>query len=187
MLRDMLDLMPSPGLVRHQLEKHGTCSGLIPEGYFDDTRRARARIAGGTLAIGGASHPVRGTLELFPDQPGVYMRYALVPQATPPGAVPDWEVTGVKRVTGRRMPRLRDLTTLALTGTGPGGEPGRGTIRIGAAALIGLGLSVRATGGGLWAIARFAAWFARSAARRAGSGPVPVTLARSPRTTRGER
>lgn len=44
-VRAMLDLMPSEGLVRHQWEKHGTCSGLTPEGYFALTRQARARLA----------------------------------------------------------------------------------------------------------------------------------------------
>jgi ribonuclease T2 len=34
----MLDIMPSPRLVRHQWEKHGTCSGLSPEAYFALTR-----------------------------------------------------------------------------------------------------------------------------------------------------
>jgi ribonuclease T2 len=43
-VRRMLDLMPSESLVRHQWTKHGTCSGLSPEGYFDATRRARARV-----------------------------------------------------------------------------------------------------------------------------------------------
>lgn len=44
LVRGMLDLMPSEGLVRHQWAKHGTCSGLSPEGYFETTRSARARV-----------------------------------------------------------------------------------------------------------------------------------------------
>jgi ribonuclease T2 len=36
----MLDIMPSPGLVQHQWRKHGTCSGLVPQAYFDTARRA---------------------------------------------------------------------------------------------------------------------------------------------------
>jgi len=40
----MLDLMPSRGLVRHQWRKHGSCSGLDPEAYFDLSRRAFARV-----------------------------------------------------------------------------------------------------------------------------------------------
>jgi len=30
----MLDIMPSPTLVRHEWAKHGSCSGLDPAGYF---------------------------------------------------------------------------------------------------------------------------------------------------------
>lgn len=43
-VRGMLDVMPSEALVRHQWEKHGTCSGLSPEGYFGATRTARDRV-----------------------------------------------------------------------------------------------------------------------------------------------
>ena len=41
---DMLDLMPSPGLVRHEWRKHGTCSGLDPRSYFDLIRDAAAKV-----------------------------------------------------------------------------------------------------------------------------------------------
>lgn len=40
----VLDIMPSPGLVRHQWRKHGTCSGLGPEAFFKLTRRAYERV-----------------------------------------------------------------------------------------------------------------------------------------------
>jgi ribonuclease T2 len=40
----MLDLMPSPGLIAHEWEKHGQCSGLSPQSYFALTRRVRESI-----------------------------------------------------------------------------------------------------------------------------------------------
>jgi len=43
-VRGMLDIMPSPDLVRHEWRKHGTCSGLTPEGYLAQMRRARDRV-----------------------------------------------------------------------------------------------------------------------------------------------
>lgn len=33
-------IYPSPRLAKIQWERHGTCAGLSPEDYFDDTRRA---------------------------------------------------------------------------------------------------------------------------------------------------
>lgn len=41
---DMEDIMPSHGLVFHQWRKHGTCSGLDPDDYFDLTRQAFEKI-----------------------------------------------------------------------------------------------------------------------------------------------
>jgi ribonuclease T2 len=40
----MLDVMPSPGLVRHQWRAHGTCSGLDPADYFAQARAAKSKI-----------------------------------------------------------------------------------------------------------------------------------------------
>lgn len=40
----MLDLMADPGLVRHEWQAHGTCSGLSPSAYFDTVRAARDRV-----------------------------------------------------------------------------------------------------------------------------------------------
>lgn len=41
----MLDIMPAPGLVRHQWAKHGTCSGArSPVAYFEQVRQARAKV-----------------------------------------------------------------------------------------------------------------------------------------------
>jgi ribonuclease T2 len=40
----MADMMPSRDLVFHQWRKHGSCSGLPPDAFFDLTRKARASI-----------------------------------------------------------------------------------------------------------------------------------------------
>ena len=44
-VRGMLDIMPSRGLVIHEWRKHGTCSGLSSKRYFDLTRKLFERIA----------------------------------------------------------------------------------------------------------------------------------------------
>ena len=38
----MVDLMPSPRLIFHEWDQHGTCSGLSPHAYFESVRKARA-------------------------------------------------------------------------------------------------------------------------------------------------
>jgi ribonuclease T2 len=43
-MRSMLDLMPAPGLVYHEWDQHGTCSGLQPREYFDLVRSAREKV-----------------------------------------------------------------------------------------------------------------------------------------------
>jgi ribonuclease T2 len=43
-MQSMLDLMPAPGLVFSEWDKHGTCSGLGPRGYFEAIRKARAGV-----------------------------------------------------------------------------------------------------------------------------------------------
>ncbi|MEZ5926556.1 MAG: ribonuclease T2 [Hyphomicrobiaceae bacterium] len=40
----MLDIMPSPKLVIHEYKKHGTCSGLDPNGYFAMARKLYSSI-----------------------------------------------------------------------------------------------------------------------------------------------
>ena len=40
----MLDLMPSPRLIFHEWDKHGTCSGLNPNAYFENVRKVRALV-----------------------------------------------------------------------------------------------------------------------------------------------
>ncbi len=38
----MLDLMPAPGLIFSEWDKHGTCSGMSARNYFETIRKARA-------------------------------------------------------------------------------------------------------------------------------------------------
>src|SRR3984893_1082554 len=40
----MLDLMPAPGLIFNEWDKHGTCSGLGARAYFETIRKARSAI-----------------------------------------------------------------------------------------------------------------------------------------------
>lgn len=41
-MTSMLDLMPAPGLIYNEWDKHGTCSGLGERAYFETIRKARA-------------------------------------------------------------------------------------------------------------------------------------------------
>ena len=43
-MTSMLDLMPAPGLIYSEWDKHGTCSGLGARAYFETTRKARAAV-----------------------------------------------------------------------------------------------------------------------------------------------
>ena len=43
-VRSMLDVMPSPGLIFHEWDQHGTCSGLSPRAYFETVRKAQAAV-----------------------------------------------------------------------------------------------------------------------------------------------
>ncbi|WP_082540546.1 ribonuclease T2 [Pseudolabrys sp. Root1462] len=43
-MTSMLDLMPAPGLIFHEWDQHGTCSGLEAREYFDVVRKARANV-----------------------------------------------------------------------------------------------------------------------------------------------
>lgn len=44
LVHGMLDVMPSPALVRHEWATHGVCSGLAAPAYFDAARRAFAAV-----------------------------------------------------------------------------------------------------------------------------------------------
>ncbi|WP_245350376.1 ribonuclease T2 [Bradyrhizobium sp. UFLA03-84] len=43
-MTSMLDLMPAPGLIYNEWDKHGTCSGLDERAYFEAIRKARAAV-----------------------------------------------------------------------------------------------------------------------------------------------
>jgi ribonuclease T2 len=43
-MTSMLDLMPAPGLIYNEWDKHGTCAGLGERAYFETIRKARAAI-----------------------------------------------------------------------------------------------------------------------------------------------
>jgi ribonuclease T2 len=43
-MTSMLDLMPAPGLIFNEWDKHGTCSGLGARAYFENIRKARAAV-----------------------------------------------------------------------------------------------------------------------------------------------
>lgn len=43
-MTSMLDLMPAPGLIYNEWDKHGTCSGLGARAYFETIRKARAAV-----------------------------------------------------------------------------------------------------------------------------------------------
>jgi ribonuclease T2 len=43
-MSSMLDLMPAPGLIFSEWDKHGTCSGLSARAYFETIRKARSAV-----------------------------------------------------------------------------------------------------------------------------------------------
>jgi ribonuclease T2 len=43
-MTSMLDLMPAPRLIYHEWDKHGTCSGLSQQAYFETIRKTRALV-----------------------------------------------------------------------------------------------------------------------------------------------
>jgi len=45
LVQRQLDMMPSERLVEHEWDRHGACTGLSQQAYFDWTRRLRAAIA----------------------------------------------------------------------------------------------------------------------------------------------
>jgi ribonuclease T2 len=59
----MLDLMPAQGLIYHEWDQHGTCSGLEAQAYFDLIRKARE-----TVKIPESYAALKTTLTVAPDE-----------------------------------------------------------------------------------------------------------------------
>ena len=59
----MLDLMPAPGLIYHEWDQHGACSGLEAQAYFDLIRKARE-----TVKIPESYAAPKTTLTVAPDE-----------------------------------------------------------------------------------------------------------------------
>src|SRR5712671_1516569 len=59
----MLDLMPAPRLIFNEWDRHGTCSGLSPNAYFETIRKARAAVK-----IPGAYIAPSAPLTVTPDE-----------------------------------------------------------------------------------------------------------------------
>ena len=62
-MTSMLDLMPAPGLVFHEWDQHGTCSGMAAQAYFDQVRKARE-----TVKIPEIYNSPNATLTVTPDE-----------------------------------------------------------------------------------------------------------------------
>jgi ribonuclease T2 len=62
-VNSMLDLMPSPRLVFNQWDRHGTCSGLSAQQYFDTVRRAREAVQ-----VPAQFHDLAGYKMVTPDE-----------------------------------------------------------------------------------------------------------------------
>jgi ribonuclease T2 len=62
-MSSMLDLMPAPGLIYNEWDRHGTCSGLSPRAYFETVRKVRA-----VVKIPPAYLDVQAPLTVAPDE-----------------------------------------------------------------------------------------------------------------------
>jgi len=63
LMTSMLDLMPAPRLVYHEWDRHGTCSGLDANAYFELVRKAR-----GAVRIPEPYGAPQTTLNVAPDE-----------------------------------------------------------------------------------------------------------------------
>ncbi|GAB2463980.1 GMC oxidoreductase [Xylanimonas ulmi] len=137
---------------------------------------APAAAVAGVASFGATRVQVTGTLELFPDVRGTFMRYDL---RYTDGERCHGELVGSKTHSGGPLPHLRDLMTLPVSiDHHLDGVPwhGAGVVRISLPGLVPLVGSLRAGGrhgaSSAATLARFARYFVVSAWRRAAaSGP----------------
>lgn len=66
MTREMADIMGSPGLAWHQWKKHGVCSALSAQGYFDLSREAYDSVTRPTV-FRSLTDPVRLPADVVED------------------------------------------------------------------------------------------------------------------------
>jgi ribonuclease T2 len=62
-VESMLNIMPSPTLVRHEWQKHGTCSGLDAKDYFEEAAEAFQ-----SVKIPAAYQAPKKVITVSPDQ-----------------------------------------------------------------------------------------------------------------------
>jgi ribonuclease T2 len=106
----MLDLMPAPGLVFHEWDAHGTCSGLSPRDYFDTIRKARAAVT----VPGEYDHP-DAPLTVTPQE--VVDSFVKANKELPPAGIElDCDRTRLREV---RICLSRDLHFRECTGSRP--------------------------------------------------------------------
>jgi ribonuclease T2 len=66
-VEDIADLMPARGLVYHEWQAHGSCSGLAPQEFFEQVRRAYSQVTMPADMAHAASPIVRPTAALKAD------------------------------------------------------------------------------------------------------------------------
>ena len=112
-MSSMLDLMPAPGLIFNEWDKHGTCSGLAARAYFETIRKARAavKIPPEYLELSEAKTVAPAEIEdaFIKANPGLSTcgdRGDLQPDAAQRGADLHEQGPAVPRLRGNRPPRL---------------------------------------------------------------------------------
>ena len=124
-MTSMLDLMPAPGLIFNEWDKHGTCSGLGARAYFESIRKARAAVKipqEFLRSVGAENHRSRRSRGgLHQDQPGPEqfgdLGDLLRPAAQRGAGLPE-QGSAIPRLRGNRPPRLPPRRGGDAAGTG---------------------------------------------------------------------